>query len=439
MIFRIRSCTGCFTNERVFVRRVLTLAIFFVFLISGCSFAPANGFGGHITSDENTASGSDSELLSVKDSVSRFDIYPEYRGYAQIGGFDRVQFSNLTELQQSIYIKLDNAVYGMQTGYIDVGSCSYRDLELAYYALRCDRPEYFWLPMSYYLKVYGSRREICFAEDDSGWLCTAKERAETEKAIKAILDGFCSEIGGNLPEYDRELKAHDWLAGRITYDYEAVGNIKTVNSAWTIEGAFINGLAVCEGYSKAMQVMCYMLGINCGVVTGTTSGAHMWNYVNIDGKWYHLDLTADDGEDKGYHSYFNVTSAYLEKSRYFDPDASEVSDDVLEEKGYNYRLPVCSSTENNYYVRNSVYVTNLSQYKSTVVSVVCDAVRSGKRSVEIGFAPNIGFVFGRSSVKDFGDLGEFISAANAELPENMRIKRYTYSGLNGAMGMMISW
>lgn len=58
---------------------------------------------------------------------------------------------------------------------------------------------------------------------------------------------------------------------------------------------------VCEGYAKAFKVLCDELEIPCVLVEGDarssryqTAGAHMWNYVMVDGGWYAVDVTWND-------------------------------------------------------------------------------------------------------------------------------------------------
>ena len=58
---------------------------------------------------------------------------------------------------------------------------------------------------------------------------------------------------------------------------------------------------VCEGYSRAFKVLCDELGIPCVLTEGSakgsvseTPGAHMWNYVQLDGSWYAVDVTWND-------------------------------------------------------------------------------------------------------------------------------------------------
>ena len=52
-----------------------------------------------------------------------------------------------------------------------------------------------------------------------------------------------------------------------------------------------------------------------------SSNSHIWNAVEIDGKWYHIDLTWDDpvvsdGKDYLYEDYFLITTHdLLEKEK----------------------------------------------------------------------------------------------------------------------------
>ena len=66
---------------------------------------------------------------------------------------------------------------------------------------------------------------------------------------------------------------------------------------------------VCEGYSRAMMVLCRELGIPCVLAEGQAksavngpSGPHMWNYVQLDGSWYAVDTTWNDPAVTGYEN-----------------------------------------------------------------------------------------------------------------------------------------
>ncbi len=52
---------------------------------------------------------------------------------------------------------------------------------------------------------------------------------------------------------------------------------------------------VCDGYAKAFKVLCDKMNIPCVLVDGESDGMpHMWNYVQLDGEWYAVDVTRND-------------------------------------------------------------------------------------------------------------------------------------------------
>lgn len=48
---------------------------------------------------------------------------------------------------------------------------------------------------------------------------------------------------------------------------------------------------VCSGYAGAMKTLCDRVGIPCVIVT---SESHAWNNIEIEGKWYAVDVTYND-------------------------------------------------------------------------------------------------------------------------------------------------
>lgn len=419
------------------MKRVLCLSLIILMLFSGCSFVEGDLLG-NLQSNITQQNNDDNKVYTPKDSQVVFNIYPDTE-FDFVDKFDRLQYTMLTDIQKSVYIRLDNAVFNMQTGYIDVGECTYRDLEIAYSALRTDRPEYFWLPTVYSLRVVGKRRQIRFAEKDGDWSCTKAQRQRYEEEIAKQLQAFLKSVSSDDTEYELELKAHDWLASKVTYMDEAVDNYEAHSQAWTIVGALHDGNAVCEGYSRAMQVLCFMLGIDCSLVTGTTSGAHMWNVVKIDGQWYHLDATFNDTDDISFHSFFNVTTEYLEKGRTIDLVAEKCDDQALQNGRYNLYLPICNSMQSSYFSQNSAYISSKNQFEATVISLVYSAVTSGKKSIEIAFSPELNFVYGRTDIKKMGNIENYLIEVNAELPDDLKIKRYRTSGINGSLSFILSW
>lgn len=127
--------------------------------------------------------------------------------------------------------------------------------------------------------------------------------------ISALKEAVASVPVAGVNRYEKVRVMHDYLAEQITYDH---GEPK---QPWSYEatGALLNGLSVCEGYAESMKLLCDYYGIPCILVRGYAGfggalGFHMWNAVQMeDGKWYLVDITWDDQEDRGtYYDFFLV-------------------------------------------------------------------------------------------------------------------------------------
>ncbi len=410
------------------MKRLIVVILLCAFLLGGCLGSP-----------QDTTSTTSHTLLTEQDSAVQFAVYPENTDFKVPKPFERSDYNLLNGTQKQIYIRLDNAIFLMTAGYIGLGSCTETDIEIAYRALRNDRPEYFWVPSTYYLRTVGESNEVCFAKTQSDWLYTATERAEIEGKIKQVLGEAFATLNSDMSQYEIELYLHDWLLDRVSYDKAALSNSADHRYAWGIDGAFSKGKAVCEGYAKAMQLLMFTAGIECGIVLGETDKAHAWNVVKIGGHWYHLDPTHNDSEDEINHFFFNVTTENILCSRKIDPVLATATEDELHDGRYNLFLPYATAEDMNYHIENSLYIGTLEQVESTVVSQICNAVRNGQRSVEFSVSKDLGFVFGETDAAEFFKLQRCVSAANAELTRKQQIRSFTYGGVEGALGFMISW
>lgn len=99
---------------------------------------------------------------------------------------------------------------------------------------------------------------------------------------------------------------------KIKYVYEWIGENNTYDSTFTymdknqsIYNVFMKKNAVCAGFAKASQVIFQNIGINSYTITGESTGPHMWNVVELDGKYYFYDSTvatsARDSDSSWYY------------------------------------------------------------------------------------------------------------------------------------------
>ncbi len=98
-------------------------------------------------------------------------------------------------------------------------------------------------------------------------------------------------------EYEKLRFLHDYLAENLTYDMGAPDN-RSQREIHTIVGALLNSACVCDGYARAYRLLCDQMHLSCVVAIGESTqegneGPHAWNFVKINNKVYHVDVTWD--------------------------------------------------------------------------------------------------------------------------------------------------
>lgn len=169
-------------------------------------------------------------------------------------------------------------------------------------------------------------------------------------------------LTAEMSEYDRELYAHDWIVDNCNYA-DDVFKISDDYLSFTSYGAMVNSKAVCEGYTRALQLLLASAGIESYPIIGNgNEGLHMWNSVKIDGEWYYVDSTWDDTTKGSGYDYFNITTEQLLHDHTIMPVYSQLSaeqvcgvDDGVADS-FNLTVPVCSGTAQNYFVRNAFVI-----------------------------------------------------------------------------------
>ncbi|MBQ6628914.1 MAG: transglutaminase domain-containing protein [Methanobrevibacter sp.] len=136
---------------------------------------------------------------------------------------------------------------------------------------------------------------------------THKLAEEAEKKINAY----------GLSEYEIVNCVNQYLCNNVEYAPSEPFPPET----HTGYNAFAEGIAVCDGYSRAAKILLNDYNIECIIIHGICNGggAHAWNMVKIADSWYHLDVTWNDVatqyDDTYGRMFFLVTDKYMRESR----------------------------------------------------------------------------------------------------------------------------
>lgn len=221
----------------------------------------------------------------------------------------------------------------------------------------------------------------------------------TEK-ISAIL----SNIPSNVTELEREKAIYEYIADTVIYDSVAEDSIKNnpdyISFSITAYGAACKGAAVCEGYVKLLQYLCYNTGINATPVESGPRMQHMWAAVKIDNNWYMTDITWDDTDDELIctYKYFNVTTLMLSFDHSFNTDL---------------KVPLCNSDKASFYNNYALTITD-NNYPQNYE----DIIKNSDKYIYIYRGEN------SDDLKDFinkkvyeGEVFEYIKSLNWSLDE----------------------
>ena len=272
-------------------------------------------------------------------------------------------YQKLTDIQKVYYKSMLKAAENMQPGWITLGEATadFRsDIAVVRNALSLDNPQIFWLPSYYATATASAQGEKQVAvmyfsrspEEDPSYLVTRSEKETMQSKLSDAIDSICAKVTATDP-YEIELQLHDLLCEQVTYTAFSESNDPMIYTAY---GALVNGRAVCEGYSRAMQLLLSRFSIKSVLVTGVAGNeGHMWNAVQLDGKWYHLDVTWDDTQAEYIsHEYFNLDDALIKIDHTINKNYYELTKAELAggEKSFNIEAPVCDGIQDYYFNRS---------------------------------------------------------------------------------------
>lgn len=321
---------------------------------------------------EKAGTVTDNIISYVKSGIAKDDnsitIDPSYVTFEYE---DYIAYQTLTQNQKKLYSIFLSAINNMELRQIDITKYAVGDVfseaVIAHRALMCDRPDMFWAPKTFSVlsAEKSNKRYICFSDNtennsDTGYYgITKSQKQEMQAELDAVTENIVNNANLLETDFQKELYIHDYICENVTYDEESATSLSEADlNSLTVYGALVEGKAICEGYSKAMQYLCTKVGIPCGVVYGKHETVpHMWNIIRVDGDSYYLDVTFDDSSKIAVlHTYFNITKSEISNDHIFDSefDNGSVYDSL---DSFNFFCPDCEYTSMNFFENTGAYIT----------------------------------------------------------------------------------
>ena len=109
---------------------------------------------------------------------------------------------------------------------------------------------------------------------------------DQENYVTSKINEILNQIIEDGMNDEAKVKAvHNYIVRNVEYD--------TSLSLFTAYDALYEGKAVCQGYSLLGYRMLNDIGIPTRIISSAQMN-HSWNLVQVDGQWYHMDMTWDD-------------------------------------------------------------------------------------------------------------------------------------------------
>lgn len=263
--------------------------------------------------------------LKIEEIKNEHEVYTSEFSINELGIKNNTYYFNtLNEEQKKIYSAIANSVkkYDNEFAIRDYVAGDKEkfavEVSIAIEAFINDHPEVFYLQSQYSSYVVSSFNgnigyvKLNYTEESMDIV------NEKIALMKEKINEYASEVEG-LTDYEKELKIHDKLAYSVTYS-----ELEELPRKYhTAEGTLIENTGVCDGFTKALQLIYDEVGIESIIVLGTLDGnPHAWNLVKIEDNWYNVDITSSRSifSETGIinHAYFNLTHQKMKKVATFD-------------------------------------------------------------------------------------------------------------------------
>lgn len=324
-----------------------------------------------------------------------------YAFLSQKSGFYYMKTAQMQKLYQSLTKSSYSVAQNKNSkGYYSVAKVVMKnvkldesDIRIAITAYKNDNPQIFWIANVYSYMYQGNDTVVQLYS-----YISAGECSQSVAKLNAKVSRIVSALPADLSEFDRELYLYDTVAKNCSYDDAAAANSDLWQS-YTAYGALADGKAVCEGYSRAMQYLLSYANMECRLITGEGQNAlHMWNLVNVNNAWYHLDATWSDDDQMMSHNYFNLNDSVIGIDHKISPQASALTKDQINGKNgsqhvaYNLSLPKCTSTQENFFRVKGIEIKGFnSSADKSVISALTSAAQRHEQYVAFYIDNNLDY------------------------------------------------
>lgn len=274
------------------------------------------------------------------------NIYNKFNSFINNAKIFRYYFSRMNDSEKVIYSKLLNGFYDFADSII-VQGVSFNQIQNIYQKMKQDNPSLFFIESVSYKQIGINQRGRVIPK----YRFSKEESEATLKAMYNKISPLLNVIQ-SMELIEKEKHIHDFICENVIYDDNFA------MSSFECVGPILFGKGVCEGISKAVKFIMDCTGEQCIVVYGeaaqewnslTNDNSHAWNMINIENKFYHLDVTFD----------LTIKAFNVLRYDYFNLSDSEIA---VDHKVMTLGLPICDCSS-SYYKVNNLFMNTQNDYR----------------------------------------------------------------------------
>lgn len=300
------------------------------------------------------------EKLKTQEKVEmEGDTTPQNFYYEQLDEYAKIIYDELNANIDKLKTGTYSADFGLTFDDLlhqDNGSEVLRNsFQLAINAITFDNPDLFYLDVTKLFlltetttRAFSKKHEVTIGPNDQSYLSdsfpTENDVDNAIESISQIKNDLVMQCDGKSTVEKIKI-VHDYLIDNTDYDSLAGENI------YNVYGTLINKKSVCEGYARSFKYIMDELNIPCIIACGigkNSTGAaesHAWNYVQVEGEWYAMDVTWDDPVIPE-HLLGKVTISDEDRYQYYLKGANKFFEDHFEDGNIvgeaNFKYPTLS-------------------------------------------------------------------------------------------------
>ena len=218
---------------------------------------------------------------------------------------------------------------------------------------------------------------------------------EVYNEAKAVLRTI---VNDDMSDFEKALAIYDYVIYNVSYDHYVFDHVKSgeitaedavLYKCFYLDGVFDEGVAVCDGYSKAFMLLCRIEGLRVYQVEGyaydktapdNKGSGHAWNKIRlaVDGgerEWYVVDCTsgdssmsfaAGDNRETMSHAFFLYSDTLMDtRDRTNEGDETVTFEATEEGDSYSYFGFTFEDAEYSYKISNDAQMIALMKYLIT--------------------------------------------------------------------------